>query len=352
MRICFFIGSMYNGGAERVISILANHYAEKKWDVDIVLLLDNKIEYMLDERINILDFTGSETSYVKNLPFWIKKIRRYLKEIRPDRVVSFIGRINALVLMSSVGVDIPIIVSERNDPKNDGRSWIMLKCCNFFYKVKANAIVFQTRYQLSCFSAELHSKSFIALNPVEVKVNASKPKGYIISTAGRLTEQKNQSMLIDAIRYLKEDIPSIEVNIFGEGPLRETLQKKIDNLGLSDRIKLCGNVSNLHERIKNSRVFILTSEFEGLSNSLIEAMMLGLPCISTDYPGVDEIIKDGVNGIIIPRKNVKALYEALIMILSNDNLRENLSREALKTSKVYRPQTVINTWENIIEKEY
>jgi len=345
---------MRKGGAERVISILANHYSAKGWNVEIVLLLENKVGYDLDRNINIVDLTGKKSSYFGNLPLWIKDIRNYLKRSRPDRVVSFVGRINALVLMSSVGIRIPVIVSERNDPRHDGRSRFMLWCCDCFYRKKASAVIFQTKYEASCFSPSLASKSYVVPNPVETRDGPAEAeaRGCVIVTAGRLVEQKNHAMLIDAANLLKEDIPDVSVNIFGDGPLRKSLQSKIDALKMSDRIKLCGSVSDLHSRIKKASVFVLTSEFEGLSNALIEAMMLGLPCISTDYPGADEIIEHGVNGMIVPRNHARALSEALKYILSDAGVRQKLAGQAVKAAASYKTEIAIKAWENVIEQTF
>ena len=122
MKIVFFMGSMCRGGAERVISIIANDYCARGWDVEIAVLLKNKVEYDLDDRIRIVDLTGKHASYIKNAAFWASSIRRYLKQTKPDRVVSFAGRINALVLTAGMGLGLPVVVSERNDPMHDGRS--------------------------------------------------------------------------------------------------------------------------------------------------------------------------------------------------------------------------------------
>ncbi len=351
MKITFFIGSMQGGGAERVISILANHYAQKGWDVEIALLLGNKVGYKLDNRIKLVNLTGKSSSYFKNLPGWIWKIRRYLKTARPDRVVSFIGRINALVLLSAIGIRIPIVVSERNDPRHDGRSPFMLWCCNQGYKRKASAIVFQTEYEASCFSPSLQKKSFIVPNPIEIHDEPASPEGQTIATAGRLIAQKNHAMLIDAISLLHREMPEISANIYGDGPLKNTLGEQIDRLELGDHITLCGNVSDLHTRIKKAALFVLTSEYEGLSNALIEAMLLGLPCISTDYPGADEIIRDGENGLLVPKGDAVALCEAMRRVLCDNELREKLAEAARKTAENYKTEVVIQKWEATLETE-
>lgn len=351
MKISFFIGSMGGGGAERVISILANHYAEKGWDVEIALLLKNEVGYTLDENIKIVDLTGKHASYFKNLPGWIMKIRKYLKKSKPDRVVSFVGRINALVLMSSFGMKIPMVVSERNDPRHDGRGNFMLSMCNISYGFKhCKAVVHQTKYEQSCFAESLEHKSCVIPNPVEVKAERKADNKYRLVTAGRLIEQKNHAMLVDAVGILKDEFPELCADIYGEGSLRGELTSQIEKCGLSDRVRLCGNVSDLHFRINDAGMFVMTSEFEGLSNALLEAMMLGLACVTTDYPGVEEVIENGKNGIIVPRGDVKALAAALKEVLSDDEKRKSLCENALSTAQNYKKETVLGMWENVIEK--
>lgn len=350
MKIVFFIGSLGGGGAERVISILANHYRRRGWDVEIALLLKNEVAYQLDCGIKIVDLTGKYASYFKNLPGWMKRTRKYLKQSKPDRVVSFVGRINALVLLCAFGMNLPIIVSERNDPKRDGRGKLMLALCNMCYGFKnCKAVVHQTKYEESCFSPKLAKKNYVIPNPIEVKAQRGQAQRGRIVTAGRLIEQKNHAMLISAVTSLANDFPEIYVDIYGNGALQPRLQEQIDQNNLQDVITLHGNVSDLHDRISTADIFVMTSEFEGLSNALLEAMMLGLPCITTDYPGADEAIRDGESGLIVPRGDAHKLAEAIRRILVDDELRARLSENALATSDNYKKDSVLVLWENVIE---
>ena len=349
MKISFFIGSMRRGGAERVISILANHYASKGWDVEIALLLENTVGYDLNHKIKIVDLTCVGNSYIDNLPKWLVKIRKYIKKSKPDRIVSFIGRINVLVLNACIGLKVPIIVSERNDPKRDGRSALMLKICEVSYK-KAKAIVFQTKYQQTCFSRKLHSKSHVIVNPVTVNSIISSPSEERVVTAGRLLPQKNQQMMIKAIGKLRTQFPNIKLDIYGDGSLKQELQNLIEQLDLAANVQLHGNVMDLHEKIASGTVFVMTSEFEGLPNALIEAMMLGLPCISTDYDGVEEVIENNRTGILIPCNDVDALVEAITRILSDRLYADLLKTNALKTTKKYKQEYVLKEWQEVIER--
>lgn len=347
MKITFFIGGMKRGGAERVISILANHYAKKGWNVDIVLLLYPNVQYELNQNINIIDMAAGEGSYIKKVPKWIKKIRKYIIKEKPDRIVSFVGRINMLVLTASIGLKKSIIVSERNDPKNDGRGKIIQKYCNIIYR-RAKAIVFQTKYEKSCFSKKL-KQAYIIPNPVTVNINPILCAKDEIVTAGRLQPQKNQKVLIEAFNVIHKMYPGLKLKIYGDGILKEDLLTQVKEYKLENEVELCGNVNDLHKRIVGSRLFILTSEYEGLSNALIEAMMLGIPCISTDYPGVNEIIKNNYNGVIVKRNDVKDICRGIKKVLENKDFSERISKNALEDSKKYSEKVIIKEWEKVIE---
>ncbi len=346
-KIAFVIGTMRRGGAERVISILANHFCKKGWNVDIILLMNNQVGYELDEKIRIVDLSESG-SYFKATPKWLKKIRNYIKAENPDRIVSFVGRINVLVLTAKLGLKVRTIVSERNDPKHDGRGKAITAYTNIIYKT-ADAIVYQTEYEKSCFSDSLDGKGYIIPNPVSVTAHRSETVQNKVVTAGRLLPQKNQALLIDAVAKLRKEYPDISLYIYGDGILRAELEEKVKSLDLSGNVFLPGNVVDLHERIADAHVFAMSSEFEGLSNALIEAMMIGLPCITTDYPGANELIHDGENGLMVPCGDVNEMANAIKRIISSDALCMALRQEAKIASAQYSFNEVLSQWDCVIE---
>lgn len=349
MKISFFIGGMRRGGAERVISILANDYANRGWDVDIVVLLANAVEYDLNSRVRIVDLAKRNGGYVQNAPRWLLGIRKYLKEHKPDRVVSFVGRINALVLTAAVGLKNPIVVSERNDPKNDGRGKLMQWYCNQVYR-RAKAIVYQNEHEKSCFDRALENKGIIIPNPVSVAATCAE-RTPIVATAGRLIEQKNQKILVSAMEKVHKKYPDVKCRIYGEGNLRNALQEQIDSLGLTDVVSLEGNVKDIHARLAQCGIFALTSNFEGLSNALIEAMMVGLSCITTDYPGASELITDGQNGLVVPMNDDAALAAAIEKLLENsDGCADTLAQQAQQSAQAFRAETVLSLWHKVIEE--
>lgn len=347
-KIVFLIGSMGKGGAERVISILANTYASKGWKVDIFTLLDNSNDYNLAPSINIIPIFNKNKSRISQLPHWISSIRNYVVKNKPDKIVSFIARINIITLLSCIGLSQKVIVSERNDPKADGRSWIINVATSLLYPL-ADKIVFQTKWAQSCFSKVIQDNSIIIPNPIEVNSKATMVKKNKIVAVGRLIEQKNHSMLIQAFKKIHQRYPEYYLEIFGEGRLRNELENKIKELELTESVHLPGNVSNIHEEIIDSEMFILSSNYEGLSNALLEAMMIGIPCISTDCSGSNEVITHKRNGMLVPIGSEEKLFEAIEQLIIDKELAFKIGKEAEFSSKAFKSANVVKQWDTIIE---
>lgn len=346
-KITFVIGSMGRGGAERVISVLANSYAQKGWEVDILLLLNGKVDYILESNINIVRIYDENKSRISQLPKWIINIRRYVKKNNPDRIVSFIARINIITIISCIGLKKDIIVSERNDPMSDGRSRFIRILTNLLYPF-INCVVFQTKFAQDCFSERVKKKSVIIANPITVNVEATKNKEKKIVSVGRLIEQKNHVLLINAFKKVHSKYPDYKLYIYGEGRLRTNLEKHINSLNMKEVIFLPGNVINIHEKISNAEIFVLSSNYEGLSNALLEAMTMGLPCISTNCSGIDEIIKDGFNGLLIPKGDEDLLTQSIIRLIEDIEIREKISRNAFEFSKQFDNEIIFEKWKETI----
>lgn len=351
MKVVFFIGSLWAGGAERVITKLAKHFVDIGYIVEIVLLLDTTVVYPVSEKIKLVYLvpTNKKRNYLLNLPFWIRKIRAYVKETRPDCIISFVGRINLLVLTACMGLNQRIIISERNDPKHDGRGKFILSVCNLLYR-KADFIVFQTSYEQSCFSKKLNNISKIIVNPVGVHLKTVQPKEKVIATAGRLAPQKNQKLLIKAFSKVCKQFTDYNLKIYGDGPLENDLKKLIELYRLKEHVFLCGHIANIHEELQKATIFVMTSNYEGLSNSLVEAMMLGLPCITTNYDGANEVVENKINGLIVPMDDEVALAKALTCLINDEEYRNRLGNLAKSTSSKYLEESVFAQWDQIVNE--
>ncbi len=346
-KIAMILGSMGRGGAERVISILSRDYAEKGWDVDIVLLLQYKIGYELHPNVHVINLTcGEDQPRAKRTPAWIKGIRNYVKVNKPDVVLAFAARINLLALIACTGLKQQIFISERNDPKYDGRSKLIDMATRCLYP-KATGCVFQTRRSASYFS-KLKNKTIIP-NPIMITESAAPVKNKQIVTAGRLTAQKNQKLLIEAFAEIASQYPLYTLNIFGGGELLSELQSLAQSKGVAEKVVFHGNVQNLHEQIAAAEIFVLPSDYEGLSNALLEAMMMGLPCIATDCAGSDEYIRDGENGLLVPVGNKDALVQAMKRMLNDAALRVRCAEQAQKDSAAFHKENVLQQWHDLMD---
>lgn len=348
-RVAFVVGEMCRGGAERVVSVLANHFAQDGYAVDILTLFSTKVEYNIDERINIIDCKSTTpANYYSSAPHWFREIRRYTKTERPDAIFALITRIGVLTVLATMGMGVQVVVSERNDPHYDHRSLFMRLMTNMAFR-RAHKIVFQTKRVQSYYNMSIQRNSVIIPNPINVTDTAEGPFLPKIVSVGRLQPQKNHKMLIAAFAEVLKRHPNYSLVIYGEGPLRSELETLIKDKGLTHAVQLPGNVNNVHTCIRDAEMFVLPSDYEGLSNALLEAMAIGLPCISTNCAGSDEVIEDGINGLITPVGDQERLTAAIDRLITSKELQEYLRRNALETAKQFNSITVYNQWKNLIE---
>lgn len=344
----FVLGSLGRGGAERVISILANDYVKCGWNVSICILLENNVEYLLNDKVDIIDASGNTSSRIRRLPLWLKKIRVQVKRYNPDVIVSFAARINVIVLFACMGLNKKIIVSERNDPSRDGRGAITNVLTSLLYP-RASSIVFQTKRAKSYFKSAIQNNGIIIPNPIEVSCNVNVSNTRRIVTVGSLKEQKNHALLIDAFKIVFDKHPEYTLTIYGEGNLRKDLENQVQELSLNDHVFLPGTKKNIHEEISDASMFVLSSDYEGLSNALLEAMMMGLPCISTDCAGSDEYIENKVNGLLTHVGDMKGLAEAMLLYIENDQLRQECGEKARAVEKLVGVNNTLKQWHSVLD---
>lgn len=344
-KIAFFIGSLNRGGAERVISILANHYAENGYQVDVIMLLDNIVGYELNKNVNVINYSGNGLSKVKRIPYWLKTIRKYVKEQKPDVLVSFCVRLNVFVLLASSGLKVKKIVSERNDPRTDGRGKFMDIMTKILYP-KVNTVVFQTDRAKSYFNKL--KNGVVIPNPITVPKNNKQPNPNKIVSVGNFRAVKNHKMLINAFHKFHKYNPNVVLNIYGDGELYDEIQNQINSFNLTTNVILHGSIPNVIEEIADASIFCLSSNSEGLSNALLEALALGIPCISTDVAGASEYIVDGESGFIVPVGDEDAFADRLNKLYNDKELLKQFSIKSKEMSKKCSFDTVISNWDEVI----
>ncbi|MBN6205757.1 glycosyltransferase family 4 protein [Ralstonia pickettii] len=346
-RIAFVLGGMSNGGAERVVSLIANYYARKGKKVDILTLLSSKCTYELESNVRLISMANEKKTRKFQVLDWVVGIKKYYKTNRPYCIVSFFAKINIIVLLSLLGNMQDIIVSERNDPARDGRGKLVKILTSTLYPL-TKRVIFQTKWAQSCFNKKVISNSEIIQNPVtEIKLSPMKKEKTIINV-GKLSSQKNHKLLINAFAKIADDYPDYNLCIYGEGELRGQLEELINTLGLNNRVHLPGWISNIHNKMAESELFVLSSDYEGLSNALLEAMMIGIPCISTDCAGSNEVISNKYNGLLVLKNDIDDLAKKMRFMLENPELARSMGKQAERDVRQYGVSKIIYKWESII----
>lgn len=353
MKIVFLISSMKNGGAERVVANLSNSLSRKGYKISIVVFDEEKSDYKLSNKVILKSYKFNSENKLSTFFNGVYAVKKALNEIDPDIIISFLSINNIYAIIGNLSTKKPIIISERNDPNSDPKEWYYRFLRKVFYRF-ADGYVFQTKQAKDFFSSSIQRNSRIIQNPVFISKHLNKArlpdnKKNIVSV-GRLELQKNYYLLIDAFSILTDKFSDYTLTIYGEGTQRKALEEYILKKGLVGKVSLPGRVNNVHEKIIGSAMFVLPSNYEGMSNALLEAMALGIPCISTDCPigGSAELIRNRENGILVPVNDVEKMAEAMSEILSNQYFAEKLRSEAKKVNESNTLSIITRQWEELI----
>lgn len=358
-KIAFYIGSLAKGGAERVIVNLAEYFHEQGYEVFVVTKLKEKDEYALNPQIHriIADITKEEETDSRICNFFarVRKLRNIWKENDPDLIVSFIRKNNVMALLSSRFLSIPVVVSVRSAPERELQGRMMKKISLFLFHF-ADGIVLQTTQAKSFFSKSLQKKSIILPNPVNPafinRMQISDRKKEIV-TVGRIDQNKNQRMLVEAFLKIAEKYPEWSLHIYGKGEKEETaLKKMVGDSHLDKQIVFEGQVSDVASGIKDASIYVLPSKCEGMPNALMEAMVLGIAPIATDCPcgGPADLIINGENGILIPVDDGEELRKALIKLMDDEEYCKKIGKAASNIVKKIHPDIVNKQWENYLDR--
>lgn len=348
MRLLFVNGSLSGGGSERVMTVLANKMAQQGYDVSMILFFDSPNVYKVDTNIKIISLQNNEESYLKRITR-ITKLRKLIKNSYADVVISFMTTLNIYTILASFGLNKKIIVSERADPK---RRKMHNRLAERLLYMLTNNVVFQTEYAKKCYFKSIQKKGVVISNPIDISLltQYDGERDHRIVSIGRLTEQKNFTLLINAFSKFNETEKDYELCIFGEGPLRNKLERQINDLGISDKVTLKGHVNNLPELICNAAMYVNSSDYEGISNAMLESMAMGLPTICTDCPvgGARMVIENGINGLLVPVNNSEALTSAMLEIVNNDTFANILSQKAKDIRSKYSIDKIVEQWNSLL----
>lgn len=352
MKIVFVSGPLKCGGSERVMSILANSLADEHQISMLTTSSITKPFFPLKKSIKVY-------SLIENI-HELKKIRGSLRfrklicSIKPDIIISFQDRVNLFTLVCCFGLNTPIIISERNHPQHKPISPFLGKIKKYFYP-KASHLVVQTRSIQQWFTHKQYKNKDISIipNPLEKLViqDIESPKRKFIIACGRLVPQKGFIELIEIFADIANNYPDWDLRIIGEGPYRQRIENKIEELKLKNRVFLEGYMTEPHSLLLKGEIFTLTSYYEGFPNVLAEAMACGKAVISYDCPsGPADMIENEVNGLLIENQNKDAFKLALTELIDNPPLRKRLGNKALSLSKTLSADKITEQWLTLINR--
>ncbi|CAN5657581.1 glycosyltransferase family 4 protein [soil metagenome] len=368
MRLTLVISSLAGGGAERVMARLAGQWVEQMESVTLITLYPESHDFVsLDPRVKrrVVGHTEVRPGAVARFSSAMRRLQRLRREViasRPDAVVSFMTSTNILVLLARSGTRIPVIVSERIDPRYHevGRTARLLR--RLLYP-RAKRVVVQSAV-VEAWAREFLPSERVAriANPVAAipaKVGAEQGRGrgerspmgaHTIVAMGRLDPQKGFDVLIQAFARLARTLPGWRLVIAGEGPQRAALAELARREGVSDRLELSGWVDSPSELLREAELFVLSSRFEGFPNALLEAMAHGVPVVATDCPsGPAEIVREGVDGYLVPPDDVAALAEGMRRLMLNPEERARLGRAAAEVCERFSLERISSEWNELLE---
>jgi GalNAc-alpha-(1->4)-GalNAc-alpha-(1->3)-diNAcBac-PP-undecaprenol alpha-1,4-N-acetyl-D-galactosaminyltransferase len=362
-RIALVIWSLAGGGAERVLSILASHWAKRGWNIYVLTLesVISRIAYELDPAVVVhpvgFDPPAStvEGRWVR-LPVTLRLIPA-IRKLRPDVVIAFMPETNVKVLLATLGTDVPVFACERIDPRANPLpfEWALLR--SVLYR-RAAAIVAQTDEALSFFSRRIQRRGAVIPNPVLPPPSTYLPRlrhevvpSRRVIGLGRLCQQKRFDRLLMAFGKVAPRHPEWSLEIWGEGDLRESLERMVAAVGLANRIYLRGFTHNPDACLCKADLFVLSSDTEGFPNALCEAMARGLPVISVDCPsGPRQIIRHGIDGLLTPAGDMDALAAAMDWLMGDATVRARLASRAPEILERFNLDHVLERWDRLFAR--
>jgi glycosyltransferase involved in cell wall biosynthesis len=360
MRITLVIPSISTGGAERVISIVANHWAGAGREVTLVTFEDPSSDaYPVDPRVRRASLGvampgGGPVSTVRYMARVVRGLRREIRASRPDVVISFMDITNILALLAMRGMRVPLVVTEHTDPREHRLSGFLRRARTLLYP-RATALVVLTEAVRGWAQGRLHGSVHTIPNPILPPDTARAASlvvpapGRTVAGMGRLSYEKGFDQLIRAMAACAPRHPDWSLLILGEGAERANLERLAAELGIADRVFLPGWVRDPTAVLRGAALFVVPSRYEGFNCALAEAMSCGLAAVSMDCPsGPGEIIRQGVDGILVPPGDVDALAAAMDRLMSDEAERGRLGTRGLEVLDRFGVEPVMDRWERLL----
>lgn len=389
-KIAFFIDSLGGGGAERVVSVLSRELLHKGFEIDILMLNRRPIAYDLPEAVRLYwaeelpvttvwgrmarrvigrlmhlqvrflnpllrklgkhDYPRANETRMYFYANYALPYREYLRKNPGCTAFGFLIRSNIAMLMAAKGLDVKTVFCERNNPVRPDIPANILRIRDRLTH-RCAAAVFQTQEERDYYTW-LRCETAVIPNPLKEGLPepfAGERRREIVNFC-RLNRQKNIPLLIGAFGRLLKEHPDYTLRIYGRGEEKENLMALTRSKGLENSVIFEDFAPDVHERIRDAAMYVCSSDFEGLSNSMLEAMAIGLPCVCTDCAGggARMMIRHGENGLLTPVGDETALYEAMKKFADDPAYAARLGAEAAKVRHDLSIENIAGRWEAII----
>jgi glycosyltransferase involved in cell wall biosynthesis len=354
VRIVVILSALGAGGAERVVSLLAHEWAQRGHDIAIITFEapDARSYHRLPANVRAIslgadDAPSSKWSALFRSLSRVARLRRAITAEKPDLVISFLTKINVLTMLACRGMDVPLIVCERNNPLRQGAHPLWWRLHEW---LRRGVLVLQTEGSRAALARHSHGAICIIPNPVEPAAHRAAVERKTIVAVGRFVPQKGFDMLLRAFARIAALHPDWSLTIWGEGPERERLEQQRNALGLQERVSFPGLSDRPGGWVESGSVFLLSSLYEGFPNVLAEAMAAGFAVISFDCPwGPGEIIQHDRDGILVPAEDEGVLAAAMAELLADPGRRLQLGEAAARNIRRFSADSVFRQWDELIE---
>jgi len=355
VKLSLVISTLTCGGAERVMSLLANEWVHRGHRVQLVTLDRERPFFPLDPRVELTQLDCEKSSPTPFHALWnlnrsVAALRQAQRAFGAEGVISFTTRVNVKALMAARPLGIPVVVSERVDPRMDGEGSRWTRLRDHWYP-RAHRVVLQTETVKEYFLSLGPDRLRVIPNPVEPvstvpRVEERLGAEFTVLNIARLVPQKGHDLLLQALARTRHPV---RLKVLGDGPDRPALLDMARSLGVADRVDFLGFVAEKDQYWREAGAFVLSSRYEGYPNALCEAMVAGLPSVAFDCPsGPSDLIVDGVNGLLVPAENVDALASALDRLADDPALRQRLGREGSKITETLGLPGITDRWEEAL----
>lgn len=316
-KIVFVIPDMPGGGTERVVALLANEYCKRGILTAIMLFAGHETAYPLDGRIEVVSLGAPSGGRLMARLKRLSRMRKYYRENKECQIWAFSVMGAVFSVIAAIGQKHFFLVSERNDPDRYDHK----KIRNLAYRF-ADVVVCQTKEAVRGLPKGIGKKSVVIPNPVDPgrAEEQEGPREHRIVAVGRLEPQKNHKLLLCAFAVFVRTHTDYTLDLYGKGELEKELRQLAVDLGIADHVCFRGFSGRVKEEINNAAMYVLSSDYEGISNSMLEALALGIPVIATDCPigGSRMYIEDGVNGLLVPVGKTEAMAAAMGRIADDE----------------------------------